>query len=110
MTGGRSDASVTTLLLAGRLLDGETRPFSPKEYWDLVGRVGDPGRLLGQDAGAITSSAGLADPDGERIAALLEGAPRLAFELEGLEHRGILVLTPFDEAYPQALTRRLGSG
>ena len=46
----------------------------------------------------------------ERVAALLEGATALAFELERLEQSGLSVMSSFDDGYPAALTSRLGAG
>ncbi len=105
----RSEDSLATVLLAGRLLDGDARAFSAKEFWQLVGRVPEPGGLLGADAAAIAATAGLPPSEGERIAGLLDGATRLAFELERLELGGVQVLTPFDERYPESFRDRLAT-
>ncbi|MFL5796567.1 MAG: DNA-processing protein DprA [Actinomycetota bacterium] len=105
--GARSESSLATVLLAGRLLDGDERALSPKEFWQLVSRVPEPGSLLGGDSASIVAATGLPPSESDRVAGLLDGATRLAFEIERLELGGVHVLTPFDERYPSALRARL---
>jgi predicted Rossmann fold nucleotide-binding protein DprA/Smf involved in DNA uptake len=102
-----SENSLATVLLAGRLLDGDARALSTKEFWQLVGRVPEPGSLLGGDSAAVAAATGLPPSESDRVAGLLDGATRLAFELERLELGGVHVLTPFDERYPEAFRARL---
>lgn len=79
-------------------------PLRANEYWSLLDTVNDPATLLGSDC------SGVPRPLAERIAALLEGATALAFELERLEQSGLTVVSSFDAGYPAALTSRLGAG
>jgi len=90
---GRSENSLATVLLAGRLVDGDARALSTKEFWQLVSRVPEPGSLLGGDSAAIAAATGLPPSESDRVAGLLDGATRLAFELERLELGGVHVLT-----------------
>jgi predicted Rossmann fold nucleotide-binding protein DprA/Smf involved in DNA uptake len=105
--GARSENSLATVLLAGRLLDADERALSTREFWQLVNQVPEPASLLGGDSAAVAAATGLPPSESERVAGLLDGATRLAFELERLELTGIHALTPFDEQYPETVRTRL---
>lgn len=104
----RSDDSLATLLLTNHLTGTDAAAFGPKGFWDLVERIGDPGCLLGADAGAVASLVGDSSL-AERVLGLLDGATGFAFALERFESQGFAALTPFDGSYPQRLRERLGS-
>lgn len=103
----RADTSLAALLLANRLVDAGAAPLATKEFWGLVGEVGDPAALLGASAEELSSRLG--EERGERVVRLLGASTQLAFELERLERSGIRVLSPFDDDYPAVLRERLGT-
>lgn len=105
----RSDASLAAILLTSHLVKRPASPLPPGQFWDLVASVGEPGRLLGMDAAGVGALTGLAGAESDRIASLLAGGVALALETEKLEQSGIQVVSSYDEAYPSALTDRLGS-
>src|SRR5689334_4554133 len=83
----RSESALASLLLVSRSVPSEQRPLSAKEYWSLIERVDDPARLLGSDAQSLEPLIGARLAP--RVAALLDRATALAFELESFEHAGI---------------------
>jgi predicted Rossmann fold nucleotide-binding protein DprA/Smf involved in DNA uptake len=103
-----TDSALASLLLTDRTVERDVQPLSPKEYWSVMRVVGDPAKLLGQDAAWLAETTGLSRQEGERLAKLLDGATGLAFQLERMERSGFLALTPLDEDYPQRLLERLG--
>ena len=102
----RTDSNLASLLLVNRLVDSGAEPLGPKEYWRLIGQVGEPSRLL--EMGSAEIGELLPGIDGARIRTLLDASTQLAFELERLDRTGIRVLSPFDDGYPQRLRDRLG--
>lgn len=104
----RTDASLAALLLVQRLVRLEPAPLSDGELWRVLGH-GDPARLLGLDAAEVTQLLGGDPVLGARVASRLEAATAVAFALEDWERRGLTVLTPLDDAYPERVRERLGS-
>lgn len=104
----RSDASLAAALLAQRLVDASAPPLKASEYWAVLDRVPDLGRLLGADAGAVEEATGMGPELAERIVALLGAATAFAFELDRVEQSGVRVVASVDEDYPAALLTRLG--
>ena len=104
----RSDESLATVLLVGRLLSDGVEPLKASDFWRLCESVGEPSRLLGAGDGQLLSEFGLEADTARRIVALLDRATGMAFELERLGQTGISVLTPFDEDYPGRFAERLG--
>src|SRR2546422_2488526 len=102
----RSESALASLLLVSRSVSSDERPLTAKEYWSLIERVDDPARLLGCDTAALEQLIG--SKLAPRVAALVERATALAFELESLEHAGIATTSPFDDAYPRRWRERLG--
>jgi predicted Rossmann fold nucleotide-binding protein DprA/Smf involved in DNA uptake len=101
-----SDTSLATLLLVSRAVPSETEPLSAREFWKLVGRIDDPGRLLGETelwAGLV------GDEAAARIAPLIGRSRSFAFAIEELEHGGIHTLSAFDDGYPPRWRERLGA-
>lgn len=106
----RSDDSLATILLVGRLLgDDGGKSLKASEYWKLCDLVGPPGGLLGRAEDHLVAEHGLAGELAARVVALLDQATGMAFEFERLDQAGISVLTPFDEPYPKRLVKRLGT-
>lgn len=105
----RSDDALASLLLTNRLVDVGAKPLTSRDYWQLLDQVADPARLMGCDVDALVGELGLRRDVAERVARLLEAATALAVELERFEQQGLRALTPFDETYPQRLSRRLGT-
>ena len=104
----RSDDSLATVLLVGRLLSDGVEPLKASDFWRLCESVGEPSRLLGAGDGQLLSDFGIEADTARRIVALLDRATGMAFELERLGQTGISVLTPFDEDYPGRFAERLG--
>lgn len=104
----RSDDSLATVLLVGRLLSDGVEPLKAADFWRLCESVGEPSRLLGASDEQLVSEFGLAADMAYRVVALLDRATAMAFELERLGQAGISVLTPCDEDYPEQLAKRLG--
>lgn len=102
----RSDTSLAALLLVTRAVPCSEKPLSAREFWDVVEVVGDPASLLGKSIQQLEQQigAGLAS----RVAALVERATALAFELERLEQAGIHTISAFDDDYPSRWRERLG--
>jgi len=94
----RSDASLVALLLVARAVESSVPPLKASEFWALVDKTADLGSLFGAPDGTVNG----------RIAALLDRANALAFELERLESAGIVTLSPFDDGYPSRWRQRLG--
>jgi predicted Rossmann fold nucleotide-binding protein DprA/Smf involved in DNA uptake len=103
----RSESALASLLLVSRSVPSDARPLGAREYWSLIERIEDPARLLGCDIVALEQSIG--PKLAPRVAALLDRATVLAFELERLEQAGIATLSPFDDAYPKRWPDRLGT-
>ncbi|WP_419946393.1 DNA-processing protein DprA [Candidatus Poriferisodalis sp.] len=79
------------------------------EYWELTAILeAGPSGLLGRSAADLAIDSGISNSLADRVAALVDRATALAFELERLEHSGVQTLTPFDEHYPKSWTERLG--
>jgi predicted Rossmann fold nucleotide-binding protein DprA/Smf involved in DNA uptake len=106
--GGRSEASLATLLLASGLVDVGAEPLSPKRYWTLWAAVGDPAELIDADVETIRERTRLGGNDAEHLWRLLSATGDMALALERLERQGFTLLTPFDEGYPTRLVERLG--
>lgn len=105
----RSDDALATLALVSRLSVGDVRPLKASEYWKLSAILeAGPSSLLGKSAADLAIDSDIANSLADRVAALVDRATALAFELERLEHSGVQTLTPFDEHYPKNWTRRLG--
>jgi predicted Rossmann fold nucleotide-binding protein DprA/Smf involved in DNA uptake len=112
----KSDDSLAVLLICSRLGlpgDGDPKPLTLGEWNRLAQRLHDadgapPGALLGRSAAEIEGEFGLAQPEAERLARLLDRGTLLAIELERLDSLGIWALTRVDEGYPQRLKKALG--
>ncbi|MFN0026965.1 MAG: DNA-processing protein DprA [Acidimicrobiales bacterium] len=91
-----------------RLAGEGLKPFKATEFWWLCDQLGSPGSLLGRSAQDLASALGSVPGWAERIAALVDRATAVAFELERLEASGLSVLNPFDAQYPPAFVARLG--
>lgn len=105
----RSDDSLATALLVGRLPGDAIEPLKASEFWKLFALVGPPAGLLGVAAGQLVAQFGLTAELADRVTALLDRATSTAFELDRLAQAGVAALTPFDEHYPERLTERLGT-
>ena len=105
----RSDDSLATVLLVGRLLGDDAEPLRASQYWNLCDLVGSPGGLLGKAEERLVAEHDLAGELAARVVALLDRATGIAFELDRLEQTGIVALTPFDEHYPGRLVERLAA-
>lgn len=105
----RSDDSLATVLLIGRLLSDGVEPLKASDFWRLCESVGEPSRLLGAGDEQLVSEFELDADTARRIVTLLDRATAMAFELERLGQAGISVLTPCDEDYPGRFAERLGS-
>jgi len=105
----RSDDSLATILLVGRLPGDDVEPLKASEFWKLRDLVGEPSRLLGAAEQQLAADLALAPELAGRVVALLDRATAMAFELERLGQAGISVLTPSDEHYPRRLVERIGA-
>ena len=103
-----TDDSLATILLVGRLREESVQQLRASEFWDVCDRVPRPGALLGARVEELATEHGLAGDLAGRVAALLDRATGMAFELERLYQTGISTLTPFDENYPQRFIDLLG--
>ena len=104
----RSNDSLVTILLVGRVARDGAVPLNASQFWRLLDQVGDPGDLLGRTEDDLVDSGLTADLAG-RVVVLLERATAMAFHLERLDQSGIVTLTLFDDGYPQRLRTKLGS-
>ncbi len=105
----RGDDALATLALVSRLSVGVVQPLKASEYWKLSALLeAAPSSLLGKTAADLAVGSGISSSLADRVAALVDRATALAFELERLEHSGVQTLTPFDEHYPSNWTQRLG--
>ena len=104
-----SEASLVALLLTNRLVDVGAKPLSAGEYWVLLAKVPDLNVLLGADAAAVAELLGDDEIEAERITSLLNATTAFAYERERLGEEGIVLLSPFDPAFPARLIQRLGS-
>ena len=104
-----NDNSLATILLVGRLRDEPVQPLKASEYWKLYEFVDKPSGLLGVGTAELIAERGLPADMADRIAALMDRATAMAFELERLHEAGISALTPFDEHYPQPFVERFGT-
>lgn len=105
----RSDDVLASLLLTQRMVDVGARPLTSLDYWKLIEHVEQPSTLLGMDAPSLVSDLGITETMADRVARLLGAGTAFAVELERLEQQGLRALTPFDDAYPERLRRRLGA-
>ena len=106
----RSDDALATLALVSRLSVGDVQPLKASEFWRLTAILeAGPNSLLGKSAADLAVDSGISNSLADRVAALVDRATALAFELARLEHSGVQTLTPFDEHYPSNWTQRLGS-
>lgn len=105
-----SASALASLLLTNRLTDVGAKALTSKEYWQLLSLVEDPAALLGLDIDALVSGFRLPRDLADRVARLLDAGTGLAIELENLEQQGITAVSPFDDAYPETVRRRLGHG
>ena len=105
----RSDDAVATLALVSWLSVGDVQPLKASENWKLTAILeAGPSSLLGQRAADLAVELGISNSLAHRVAALVDRATALAFEIERLHHSGIQTLTPFDQHYPKRWTQRLG--
>ncbi len=104
----RSDSSIASALLTQRLVDADAEPLKAREYWKLLGIVGDPASLLGSSGSEIARSAGLDQEFADRVAARLDVAAAFAFQLDECERTGLRLLTPYDDHFPTPLLDFLG--
>ena len=105
----RSDDSLATILLVGRLPGDDVEPLRASEFWKRCELAGEPSRLLGVVEEQLAAGLGLAPELAGRVVALLDRATAMALELERLEEAGISVVTPFDDHYPRRLVDRAGA-
>jgi predicted Rossmann fold nucleotide-binding protein DprA/Smf involved in DNA uptake len=103
----RSESALASLLLVSRSVPSDDRPLGAREYWSLIERIDDPARLLG--CGAVALEQLIGPKLAPRVAALLDRATALAFELERLEQAGIATFSPFDREYPTRWRDRLSA-
>lgn len=103
-----SDVQVASLLLTNRLVDVGVKPYAAAEYWDLIARIPDLALLIGASVREVEQRANVTEVEAERIAGLLDAASAFAFERERLEEEGIVVVSNFDDRFPQRLIERLG--
>ena len=104
----RPDDSLAALLLTQRLVETAAPPLKASEYWSVVDRVDDLGALLGGDPSGVARAAGVEAELADRLAALVDAATAVAFELDEQEQSGLRVLTSVDDGYPERLVDRLG--
>ena len=104
----RSEESLATVLLVGRLASGGLQPLKASEFWALRDQVGEVRTLLGRSERVLIEDDDLSPPLARRVAGLLGRATAVAFEVERLDQSGISTLTPSDDAYPRRLVDRLG--
>lgn len=105
----RNDDALATIALVSRLRADDQQPLKASEYWKLSANLeAGPSSLLGKSAADLAVDSGIANSLADRVAALVDRATALAFELERLEHSGVQTLTPFDEHYPKNWTQQLG--
>lgn len=104
-----SEDALASLLLTQRLVDAGERPFSSRDYWDLIERVPQPSALLRHSLDELVDERGLPPAWVARLERLLSVGTALAIELEALERKGLQALSPFHNAYPERLTRTLGT-
>ena len=104
----RSNDSLVTILLVGRVARDGAVPLNASQFWRLLDQVGDPGDLLGRTEDDLVDSGLTADLAG-RVVVLLARATAMAFVLERLDQSGVSTLTPFDAHYPDRLSSRLGT-
>jgi predicted Rossmann fold nucleotide-binding protein DprA/Smf involved in DNA uptake len=99
------------LLLCSPLGDAD-EAFTLAEWNQLAKQIAAspyqrPAALLGQSASALTATLGCDAATAERIGRLLERGGRVALELEGLQARGLWVVTRADPSYPAGLKATL---
>lgn len=105
----RSDESFATLLLSSHLASESAEPLGPGEFWRLGEPLENQYSLLLDHNDVVESAAAESRLAADRIRSLLDRGTALSFELEGLEQRGITVISAFDEGYPPQLRDRLGT-
>ncbi len=102
----RNDDALATIALVSRLRADDQQPLKASEYWRLSAILeAGPSSLLGKSAADLAIDSDIANSLADRVAALVDRATALAFELERLEHSGVRTLTPFDEHYPKNWTQ-----
>lgn len=102
-----NDNSLATILLVSRLLRGDVKPFSAREYWTLCDQLGELSVVFDQRLDDLTGVHGLDLERARRIVGLVKRATAMAFKLEALDQSGISTLTPFDEHYPSRFRDQL---
>jgi predicted Rossmann fold nucleotide-binding protein DprA/Smf involved in DNA uptake len=106
-----TDTTKAALLLTGRLVDVDAKPFTASEWAELVTRLGDAqvGAAALFEPGFDAERTLHYDPaTAERIAGRLDGSTALAFALEDLMQAGIWTVATGDDDYPDRLLERLG--
>ena len=111
-----SDDSYAAMLLTLSLApnkDEYARPFSTREYRDLVERVRAAGlyrigNLIGKDISALMNLLELPEEEAYRIFVLLSRSVVLSYSLEGFWKNGINIITEFENDYPIRLKSRAG--
>lgn len=103
----RSEASLASLLLTQRIVDGDAPPLKALEYWALAESAPDLADLLGRSAAQIATTWQLGTELAERIEARLAMATQVAIVLDEQEQSGLQIVTPIDELYPLVLHGRL---
>lgn len=99
--------SLAALLLTSRLASEGVKPFTSVEYWQRSDLATRPSALFDAPPEALCSVHGLTEEMASRIAALLDRAIAMAFEVDRLKQSGIHTITPFDEHYPCLFRNRL---
>jgi predicted Rossmann fold nucleotide-binding protein DprA/Smf involved in DNA uptake len=100
-------AADVALRLTNRISPVAVEPLKAKEFWKIRS-IDDFESLLGAPATDIGVRVG--DPVmGERIAALLDAATGFTVAREGLESKGIRLLSPGDGVYPDRIPSALGA-
>lgn len=105
-----SDDRLAALLLAQRLIGGESSPLKASEYWTLLHAAPSPGILLGLNPAQVQELAGVDAGLAQRVVVLLDQATAFAFRLDELEQSGIRAMSSIDGDYPEGLRHRLGRG
>lgn len=106
-TAMKNDDALATILLVSRIASDGTSPLTPRQFWNLVEQIDNPGRLLGMTEEDVVGL-GLGTDMTSWLANLLARATAMAFELERLDQSGIAPLTPFGRGSPKRYPTSLG--
>ena len=104
----RSPESLTIALLTNRLIQGDVKALTAREFWKTFPHDQLLGGIIEMDVSQLESHLNLKEDDARRIRTLLDTSRALAFESERLEESGISMVTMIDEAFPAKLRTCLG--